>query len=114
MHNGAPLLVLSNGESVALIMERYMRFREMVENILLGDPTGKSTLAISTIIMPPRLSSFNTNRQAGGHVPWMNRTEDILELNRSIINHNKEKTIDTDGQLVVHKFDVGVVPAGRG
>ena len=40
----------------------------------------------------------------------MNRTEDILELNRRIINHNKEKTIDTDGQLVVPKVDVGVTP----
>ena len=35
-------------------------------------------------------------------------TEDILKLNRKILNHNKEKTIDTDGQLVVPKFDVGV------
>ena len=40
----------------------------------------------------------------------MNRTEDILELNRRIINHNKEKTIDTNGRLVVPKFDVGVTP----
>ena len=40
----------------------------------------------------------------------MNRTEDILELNRRIINRNKEKTIDTEGQLVVPKFDVGVTP----
>ena len=36
---------LSSGESVELIMERYARFREMAENIGLGDPTGKSTLA---------------------------------------------------------------------
>ena len=91
-------------------MERYTRFREMGESIGQGDPTGKSTLAISTVIMPPRLTSFNTNRQAGGHVPWMNRTEDILELNRRIINRNKEKTIDADGRLVVPKFDVGVTP----
>ena len=40
----------------------------------------------------------------------MNRTEDILELNRRIINRNKEKTIDTDGRLVVPKFDMGVTP----
>ena len=101
---------LGNGESVERIMERYARFREIVESIGLGDPTGKSILAISTVIMPPRLSSFNTNRQAGGHVPWMNRTEDILELNRRIIDLNKQKTIDADGQLVVQKFNVGVAP----
>ena len=64
---------LANGESVELIMDRYVRFREMVENIGQGDPTGKSMLAISTVTMPLRLTSFNTNRQAGGHVPWMNR-----------------------------------------
>ena len=52
---------LANGESVELIMDKYARFREMVENIGPGDPTGKSTLAISMVIMPPRLSSFNTN-----------------------------------------------------
>ena len=40
----------------------------------------------------------------------MNRTQDILELNRRIINQKKEKTIDTDGRLVVTKFDVGVTP----
>ena len=88
---------LGNGESVERIMERYVRFKDMVENIGLGDPTGKSTLAISTVIMPLRLSSFNTNRQAGGHVPWMNRTEDILELNKRIIDLNKQKTIAADG-----------------
>ena len=38
----------------------------------------------------------------------MNHTEGILELNRRVINHNKEKTIDTDKRLVVPKFDVGV------
>ena len=52
---------LANGESVELIMDRYARFKEMVESIGQGDPTGKSTLAISMVIMPPRLTSFNTN-----------------------------------------------------
>ena len=91
-------------------MERYVRFKDMVDNIGLGDPTGKSTLAISMVIMPPRLSSFNTNQQTGGHVPWMNRTEDILELNRRIIDLNKQKLFSADGKLVVQKSNVGVAP----
>ena len=40
----------------------------------------------------------------------MNSTEDILELNKRIIDLNKQRTIDAYGQPVVQKFDVRVAP----
>ena len=40
----------------------------------------------------------------------MNRTNDILELNRRIIDLNKQKSYTAEGKLVVPKFDVRVAP----
>ena len=43
-------------------------------------------------------------------MPGLSRTEDILELNRRIIDLNKQKSYTAEGKLVVPKFDVGVAP----
>ena len=95
-----------SGHLVDFIMSEYQAMKNTIQSICPDDTTGPGSLAVATLLMPLKLTTFN--KGFNGHVPEDDKTDFIKELNSRIIYFNKQRSLGQDGSALVLKFDTRI------
>ena len=91
---------LLDGDSVDYIMDEFQRLKDLIVSICPAHPTGSSN--------HPDAAQDHLLRhmRQGTH-----RAEYLKELNRRITDFNKKREVDSEGTILIPKYDTSIAPA---